>query len=228
MPNLYWDIESRSAANLRECGAYIYSIDPTTQPLCLVYAIDDDDPQLWLPTDPVPPVFADIAADPSAWKLIAHNFDFERSIAENVLVLRYGFPFIPHEAQHCSQRLALANAYPAELDLLAQALGLPYRKDPAARKAMLAVSRPKRNRKATTIPMWDEDPEKLKLTYERCRLDVITTRAVWQSPKLKQLSETERRYQLQDLAINDAESGSIAPLRPRRGISPSTSGQPSV
>ena len=44
---------------------------------------------------------------------------------------------------HCSQRLALANAYPAELDLLAQALGLPYRKDPAARKAMLAVSRPK-------------------------------------------------------------------------------------
>ena len=31
---------------------------------------------------------------------------------------------------------------------------------------------------------------------------MITTRAVWLSPKLKQLSETERRYQLQDLAIN--------------------------
>ena len=106
---------------------------------------------------------------------------------------------------HCSQRLALARAYPAELDLLAQALGLPYRKDPAARKAMLAVSRPRANRKrkSGTIPMWDEDPEKLKLLYERCKLDVITTRAVWQSPKLKPLSETERRYQLQDMAIND-------------------------
>ena len=203
MPNMYWDIESRSAANLRECGAYIYSVDPTTQPLCIAYAIDADDPQLWLPTDPVlPPVFADIAADPSAWKLISHGFDFERDVAENVLAARYGFPFIPHETQHCSMRLALANAYPAELDQLAQALGLSYRKDLAARKAMLAVSRPKPNRKATAIPMFDEDPEKLKLTYERCRLDVITTRAVWLSPKLKQLSETERRYQLQDLAIN--------------------------
>ena len=175
------------------------------QPLCLCYAIDDADPQLWLPTDPVPPVFADIAADPSSWQMVAHNYDFERGILENVLVPRYGFPLIPHNVQHCTQRLALANAYPAELDLLAQALGLPYRKDPAARKAMLAVSRPRANRKrkVTTIPMWDEDPEKLQLTYERCRLDVITTRAVWKSPKLKQLSETERRYQLQDLAIND-------------------------
>ena len=45
---------------------------------------------------------------------------------------------------------------------------------------MLAVTRPKANRKrkATTIPTWDEDPEKLNLLYERCRLDVITTRAV--------------------------------------------------
>ena len=36
-----WDIETRSAVNLRECGAYIYAIDPTTQPLCLAFAIDD-------------------------------------------------------------------------------------------------------------------------------------------------------------------------------------------
>ena len=71
------------------------------------------------------------------------------------------FPLHSARVQHCTQRLALANAYPAELDLLAQALGLPYRKDPAARKAMLAVSRPRANRKrkASTIPMWDEDPD---------------------------------------------------------------------
>ena len=104
---------------------------------------------------------------------------------------------------HCTQRLALANGYPPELDLLAQALGLPYRKDPAARKAMLAVSRPKPQKgKATTTPTWDEDPVKLQLVRERCKLDVITTRAVWQSPKLKQLSDIERHYQIQDAVIN--------------------------
>ena len=204
MPTLFWDIETRSAVNLRDCGAYVYAIDPTTEPLCIAYAVDDDDVQLWMPTDPVPSAFVDIAADPESSNLVAHNYDFERAILENVLVPRFHFPPIAQHVQHCTQRLALANAYPAELDPLAQALGLPYRKDPVARKAMLAVSRPKANRKrnATTIPTWDEDPEKLKLLYERCKLDVITTRAVWLSPKLKPLSETERRHQLQDLAVN--------------------------
>ena len=31
---------------------------------------------------------------------------------------------------------------------------------------------------------------------------MITTRAVWQSPKLKQLSDIERHYQIQDAVIN--------------------------
>jgi DNA polymerase len=204
MRTLFWDIETRSAANLRDCGAYIYAIDPSTQPLCLVFAIDDGEPQLWLPADPTPAVFLEIAASPTEWQLIAHNYEFDRTILDNILIPRHGFRPIPLEAQHCTQRLALANAYPAELDLLAQALGLPYRKDPAARRAMLAVSRPKtqRKRKATTVPTWDEDPVKLQLLYERCKLDVITARAVWQSSKLRQLSDTERRYQIQDAAIN--------------------------
>ena len=152
MPDVFWDSETRSCKSLRECGAHIYAIDPTTKVLCLVYTIDDEDPQLWLPTQPAPSVFFEIAADPNDWQLVAHNYEFEREILENILIPRHGFPPIPIEVQHCTQRLALANAYPAELDLLAQALGLPYRKDPAARKAMLKVSRPKKQRKAGAIP----------------------------------------------------------------------------
>lgn len=207
------DIETRSGVNLRDCGAHVYALDPTTQVLCLVYAIDDREPEIWLPGDvlsgertanPPPEVFLTIANDPSNWQLVVHNWDFERPVFEHILISHYGFPVIPLESWHCSQRLALANAYPAELDLIAQALGLPYRKDPVARIAMLAVSRPQktRKRKATTIPTWDEDPTKLQLLYERCKLDVITTRAVWQSPKLKHLSEIERHYQLEDAVIN--------------------------
>jgi DNA polymerase len=204
MRTVFWDLETRSAVSLRDCGAYMYAIDPTTQVLCLVFVVDDAEPQLWLPTDPAPAAFLEIAVNPKEWQLIAHNYDFERNILDNILVLRHGFRPIPLETQHCSQRLAMANAYPAELDTLAEALGLPYRKDPATRKAMLAVSRPKaqRKRRATTVPTWDEDPAKLQLLYERCKLDVITTRAVWQSPKLKQLSATERYYQIQDAVIN--------------------------
>ena len=196
--------DALAGVNLRECGAHIYAIDPTTQPLCMAYAVDDGEPQLWLPPEPPPSLFLEIAADPSGWLLVAHNWTFENAILEHVLIPRYGFLPIPLEIQHCSQRLALANAYPAELGLLAQALGLPYRKDPEARKAMLSVSRPRaqRKRKSTAAPVWDEDPEKLRLVYERCALDVISTRAVYNSPQLERLSETERRYQLEDAVIN--------------------------
>ena len=211
MPVLYWDYETRSAVNLRDAGAYIYSIDPTTDLRCMVYAMDDGEPQLWLPTDPVPEIFNQIAANPKEWTLIAHNYGFERAIYDNILIPRYGFPSIPLASHDCSQRLALSNAYPAELDLLAQALGLPYRKDPDARKAMLALSRPMktRKRKGETVPTWDNDPVKLQKLYERCKLDVITTRAVWQSPKLKHPSDRERHYQIEDAIIN-------APRRPVR------------
>ena len=36
MPKVTIDIETRSAANLRDCGAHVYATDATTQPLCLV------------------------------------------------------------------------------------------------------------------------------------------------------------------------------------------------
>ena len=204
MPTVYWDLETKSAVSIRDAGAHVYAINPTTQPLCLAFAVDGGEPQLWLPTDPTPQVFLDIAADPSNWRLVAHNWDSERTILEHVLIPCHGFQPIPLEIQHCTQRLALANAYPAELGLLAEALGLPYRKDPAPRRAMLAVSRPKqqRKRKPSTVPAWDEDPAKLRLLYGRCKLDVVTTRAVFNSPKLKPLIEAERRNLLLDAAIN--------------------------
>jgi DNA polymerase len=202
MHTTFIDIETRSVTNLRECGAHTYAFHPTTSVLCLAWALDDEAPQLWLPGDPVPAVLQEIPD-----RLIAHNFSFERAIFEHILVPRHGFPsgLLVPERWHCSQRLALANGYPPELDLLAQALGLPYRKDPLARKAMLAVTRPKvlRKRKPATVPTWDDDPAKLKLLYERCKLDVITARAVWNSSKLQPLSASERYYQLQDIAINE-------------------------
>ena len=49
MHEFYWDFESRSAANLTICGAWRYAADPTTQVLCLNYAVDDGEVETWLP-----------------------------------------------------------------------------------------------------------------------------------------------------------------------------------
>jgi DNA polymerase len=105
-----WDFESRSAANLNTSGSWRYAADPTTQILCLCYAIDDGEVQTWLPTwvtkqlglaeQPVPKVFSELAANPSEWRTVAHLAEFERSLYERVLVPNHGFPTLPLEVQH--------------------------------------------------------------------------------------------------------------------------------
>ena len=48
MPDLFWDIETRSAASLRLVGAWNYAAHPTTEMLCLCYAVDDGEVQTWI------------------------------------------------------------------------------------------------------------------------------------------------------------------------------------
>src|SRR5262249_18343019 len=138
MANIFWDLETYSQVNLKERGASVYAGDPSTDIFFLCYAVDDGEVQTWKPGDPVPEPFA----EPAKHSFVSDNWDFERNIHAQILVSRYGFPSLPIENQDCAQRLALANAYPAELGLRCEALGLPYRKDPEARKAMLRLSRP--------------------------------------------------------------------------------------
>ena len=206
MPTLFGDAETRSAVSLREAGAHLYAADPSTEILFLCLAVDDGPVDTWRPGDPPPAPFLAAAADPSNWTVVFDNWTFERPLYEHILIPRFGFPPLPLEVHDCAERLALANAYPAELGLRAEALGLPYRKDPAARRAMLSISRPMKPRgkkKQTTTPQWDEDPAKYALVLERCKLDVITTRACWNAPQLKHLSEIERGNLLLDARIND-------------------------
>jgi DNA polymerase len=66
MRTVFWDVETRSVTNLRDAGAYIYAIDPSTQILCVCFAISNEEPQIWLPEDPVPAVFFEIAGA-AAW-----------------------------------------------------------------------------------------------------------------------------------------------------------------
>src|SRR5262249_9198198 len=167
MPTACWDIETYSQISLTDRGAYIYAADPSTGIFFFCYLVDEGEVQEWRPGDLVPEPFA----NPTEYKFVSDNWEFERAIHASILVTRYGFPPIPIENQDCAQRLALANAYPAELGLRCEALGLPYRKDPEARKAMLRLSRPQTAKKRKNA----EDPaareRDLALLLERCNND---------------------------------------------------------
>ena len=143
MKMVTWDIETFSDISLKDHGAHIYARHPSTGAHFLCFAVDGGEVQTWRPGDPVPEVFA----DPAGRRFVSHNWTFENAILRDVLIPRCGFVSIPWESQDCAMRLALSNAYPAELGLCCEALGLPYRKDPAARKAMLRLSRPQTAKK---------------------------------------------------------------------------------
>ena len=164
MSTVFWDVETYSELSLTEHGAYLYAKHPSTIPLVLCFAIDDGEVETWKPGEPVPAVFLE-AAD--GWRFVSDNWTFENVILEHVLIPRYGFRPLPLEAQDCAQRVALANAYPAELGLRCEALGLPYKKDPAARQAMLRITRPKTAKRRRKVESTDQYQADLALVIER-------------------------------------------------------------
>jgi DNA polymerase len=200
MPTVYWDIETFSQISLKEHGAYIYAAHASTGVYFVCYAIDDGAVKTWKPGNSIPDPFA----NSDGYRFVSDQWDFERAIHARILVERYGFPPLPIENQDCAQRLALASAYPAELGLRCEVLGLPYRKDAEARRAMLRLSRPQTAKKRKK----PEDPaareRDLALLLQRCQTDVEATRAAYNSPRLRPLLPKERQLLLLDAKINES------------------------
>jgi DNA polymerase len=196
--NIYWDLETFSQCNLKDYGAHRYATDSSTDVFFMCYACDEGEIQVWKPGNPVPAIFA----NPTEHTFVSDNWDFDRAIHANILVPRYGFSPIPIDNQDCAQRRALANAFPAELGLRCEALGLPYRKNVEARKAMMRLSRPQtaKKRKKPVDPAARE--RDLALLLERCKSDVMATRAAYNSPRLRPLLPEERHQLLHDATIN--------------------------
>ena len=82
MSTAFFDIESRSKVPLETSGAWRYAGDASTEVLCIAYAIDDGEPEIWLPGYPPPDQL--LACD----ALVAHNFAFERAMATHILTPR--------------------------------------------------------------------------------------------------------------------------------------------
>jgi hypothetical protein len=202
MSTVFADAETCSRCNLKNCGANIYAADPSTDVIYLCFAVGDGPIEIWRPGDPVPAPFA----APTEHLFVFDNWTFEQLILEHVLVPRYGFTPIPLENMDCAQRRALASAFPAELGLRCKALGLPYHKDPEARRAMLRLARMQDYKQPAAR---ERD---LALLLQRCQADVEATRAAYNSPRLRPLLPEERQQLLLDGKINARGIGANVPF----------------
>jgi DNA polymerase len=201
MPKLFWDIETRSTVSLEDAGAWRYAADAMTEILCVAFAIEDHEPQIWTSSQPIPTEFFEVAGNPD-WCVVAHNQQFERAITTHILQPRFGWPEIPLAQQRCSMALALAHALPGALENAAAALGLPFQKDREGYRLMRLMSRPRRPRKnEDPAGVYWIDGEELRARLQLyCKRDVETERAAFN--RLPPLPPQEQQLWELDAVIN--------------------------
>jgi DNA polymerase len=197
------DFETRSEIDLKKVGAWIYSIHPSTEVLCMAEKVANYPTKLLTPDDFYIHKFNKSVGSPLAeyFTIEAHNAGFEFAIWHNIMVPRYGWPKIPLERWYCSAAKAASHGLPRKLEDAARVMGLSVQKDMTGHRVMMKMNKPRSKWKKTGEgPKWFEDKEDLRTLYNYCVNDVDTEYAL--SSALGPLSADERKVWILDQTIN--------------------------
>jgi DNA polymerase len=190
---LWVDFETTSKANLTVEGLQRYVEDPTTEVLCLGWAIGDDDVRCWFPEDGEPFPQAIIDHVNCGGVICAHNATFDRLIWEYVLTADTPDAPITHMTQwQCSAARALAHGLPGSLKNLGIALDLPLQKQAEGTRLINQYSLNGRQ------PWLDGDKQ---LMEDYCVMDIRTMRLF--CTVLRELTESEWQEYHENERINE-------------------------
>lgn len=160
VPKATIDFETRSEADIGDVGAWVYSLHPTTQILCLCYRLphwEEGRVEDWYPAFdefgiPQAPLPEELFYWIQGGGLVeAHNAFFERSIWINVMVARHGWMPVPGNQWRCSAAKAAAHSLPRGLETLCKALGTHNQKDMVGSKTMLKMCKPRKPLKRDVV-----------------------------------------------------------------------------
>lgn len=132
------DFETRSACDLKACGAWVYSQHPTTEVLCLCWSIDGGPVQTWRPGDPIPQDLIEAAL--SGALMCAHNAAFEKAVWTNLMVPVYGWPDCAGFRWFDTLASCAYRSLPLDLEGAGRVLGLAVQKDMEGAAVMKRVS----------------------------------------------------------------------------------------
>ncbi len=129
------DFETKSACDLKKCGAAVYSEHPTTDVTFLGYSFDGGEEHLWgagnfnagIAPDPYPEDLFEVLARVGVL-VVAHGCFFEKMIWANVMEKLYGWP--SREAWKWLDTMAICamKAIPLDLKRAGSVLGLEFQK----------------------------------------------------------------------------------------------------
>lgn len=187
------DFETRSYADLGKVGAWVYSLHPSTEVICLCWKFSDSaEVGEWVPG--MPPPASLIRWIRGGGLIEAHNYSFELAIWTNVCMPKYGFCSVLPSQWRCSMAVACYYAMPAKLESLCRALHIEG-KDPAGGRLISKYSCLYLKTASPTIP-----PEDLRRFIDYCKIDVLREEAV--SDYLGDLPDRELPHFQLDQEIN--------------------------
>lgn len=193
MARVHLDFETRSLVSISDVGTWNYTAHPSTEILCLCYAVDDEPVQeihrevftegngFWLD-------LYNLAADPNTI-FVAHNAIFEQCVWYNIMRKKYSYSPIPINRWRCTMAKASSHGLPKSLEKAAIVLGSNKLKDMEGKRIMMKMSKPRKPTKNNQA-IWNDDPEDYKTLYSYCKDDVETERAL--DEMLPDLSQKEQ------------------------------------
>lgn len=188
------DFETYSECDIKTAGGYNYAAHPTTEVLCMAWAIDDEAPQLWTPDQPFPERLAHALMWENA-EVWAWNAAFERAVWHHKILWKHDIGVADHRWNDTAA-LAATLALPRALGKCAEVLELSDQKDTRGRFLIQRLCKPYRGERRTDQHLLDE-------LYAYCKQDVVTERAIKNYIlKYKPMGEHERAVWLLDQEIN--------------------------
>lgn len=200
MRRVYLDCETRSRQDIWETGGYVYASDPSTELLCLAYAVDGGPVHIIKHDDiftyPLSDPFEELRGLANAKDTLfySHNAIFEQLIWRFKLQDRFELPRLPVSRWRCTAAKALAVGLPKSLVEASVAIGASHTKDLRGRSVMLKVCKP--NSKGNFI----EDPALFAELEAYCAQDVKTERDI--DALLPELAPFEQMVWFEDQVIN--------------------------
>ena len=190
---VYFDFETRSRVKLEEAGAFRYAEDPSTEVICLGYAVNNGAPKIWYPDEPFPEEL--VRAVESGAEFYAHNITFDHLIWSNTL---HGenpeVPKLKATQLRDTAAMCVAHGLPRKLEDAARALSLAEVKDKKGESLINKLSKP--NRKGD----FNRDPSLIQEMGGYCRQDVVVLREV--SNAVPELSHPEQELWQKTLEMN--------------------------
>lgn len=191
------DFETYSECDIKTAGGYNYAAHPSTEVICMAWAIDDEDPSLWTPDQEFPEKLFDAIYD--GGEVWAWNAAFERAVWEHKIFTPKASISAPEVLPHQwndTAALAATLALPRALGQCAEVLNLVEQKDTRGRYLIQRLCKPHRGERRRDQHLLDE-------LYDYCKQDVVTERAIKKYvQQYKPMGEHERNVWLLDQAIN--------------------------